>query len=181
MRVFFFGCWDQAGHFMFGPGGRHVRDERRATPWESHDAVLCPGYVGPYDNGPQVEGEAGLHHKDGWTALCFWDRSIDGRGGCNSGFYAEGTYGAAAMIEIAREHFPTVWARFPFEVRVVSRPTDVVNAKSVCPTCGRLAFGASLDGWAHDPPGWFSKGRARACSVACVTKAEALDPTSTLR
>ena len=30
--------------------------------------------------GPQTQGEALLYHKQGWTAISFWDRSVDERG-----------------------------------------------------------------------------------------------------
>ena len=173
MKVYYFGCWGETGPSLCSPGQHKVHSERHATPWESHDAVLCPGYVRLYENGPQIEGEAALHHKGGWTALAFWDRSVDKRGGCNSVFFAEGTYGPAAVLEIAREHFPEVWVRFTFEVRVVGRPSEMLNTRQVCPFCGHQAFGAILDGWAHDPPGWFARNGVRACSVACVTKATA--------
>jgi hypothetical protein len=178
VKVYYYGCWNGKGHFLWQPNGRWVEgDESLATPWPS-GYRLCPGWVDQYNLGPQVQGEAGLHHKDGWTALAFWDRSVDDRFGCISVFYAEGTYDSAAMLEVAREHFSKVWARYPFEVRIVSRPTDVLNTKQVCPQCGRSAFGAVLDGWAHDPPGWFSKGGVRACSVACVTKASSQSTAS---
>lgn len=72
---------------------------------------------------------------------------------------------------IAREAFPTVWARFAFSVRVVQRPSEIENVRCVCAACGRGGYGARLDGFAHDPPGWFRHGEALACSVACVTHA----------
>lgn len=170
MRVLYFGCWDaQKGHYLREPSGRMVHDYA-VLPWKSIDGALCPGYVRPYENGPQIQGDAALHHLGGWTALAFWDRSMDPRGGCNSAVFAEGTYGPAAMLEIAASTFPAIWARFTFEVRVVSRLNDVENPRHVCAICGRKAHGAMLDGWAHDPPGWFRRAEALACSVACVTK-----------
>lgn len=170
MKVYFFGVWDaRKGHFLVDTTGRTVHDERHATPWESHDAVLCPGYRGQYDNGPEVQGAAALHHRGGWTALAFWDRSVDTRGGCNSVFFAEGTYGPEAMVEIARAAFPRIWARFTFAVRIVERPGDVENPRHRCPACGKIGYGAHLEGWRHDPAGWFRKDNALRCSVACVT------------
>lgn len=176
MKVFYFGCWGEKGHYLRDVNRNHVRNDRTATPWEGMDGVLCPGYVRymPF-NTPQPEGEAALHHKEGWTALAFWDRSVDSRGGCNSVFFAEGTYGPHAMIEIAKTHFPSVWSRFPFEVVVVQRASEVKNHEVTCDVCGKKGFDAVLDGWGHLPPGWFvdvPEDRI-VCSVACVTKAQA--------
>ena len=177
MRVYYFGCWDeQKGHFFHHPDGRRDYEregKHKLMPWAAVDGCLCPGYRGPYENGPQVEGEAALHHKEAWTALAFWDRSMDSRGGCNSVFFAEGTYNTAEMIKIAKEKFPSIWARFSFEVRVVSRPNDVANIQKTCSVCGRPGISAIVIGsaWAHDPPGWFRLEDKFACSVECVTKA----------
>jgi hypothetical protein len=67
----------------------------------------------------QVQGHAALHQKDGWTAICFWDRSEDKRGGCNSNFFAHGIFTFDEMVQISKEIFPTVWARFNFPVILV--------------------------------------------------------------
>ena len=180
MKIYYFGCWDERkGHFLYKPNGhRPDVSESKATPWPSFYA-LCPR--GDEDYVPteeQVEGHASLCYKDGWTSLGFWDRSADPRGNSVSVFLAEGTYGPSAMIEIAKASFPTVWRRYGFEVRVVSRPNDIVNVTYTCFVCGREGHGAVLDRvWVHDPPGWFrsiaSLGvrSAFACSVRCVTKA----------
>ena len=108
-RVLYFGCIGQPGHFMHVAPGR--RDYNAATPWGSTpDGTLCP------DGERQVEGIAVLHHKNGWTALSFWDRSVDKRGGCNSNFFADQVLSFDEMVALARERFPQVWSRFPFEV-----------------------------------------------------------------
>jgi len=82
---------------------------------------LCPGAANPREvwrvrSAEQIEGAALLHYKDGWTALSFWDRSIDKRSGCNSNFFAQGTHTFEEMLEIARAHFPAVMARFTFKI-----------------------------------------------------------------
>lgn len=130
MKVFYFGCHREAGHYWWRPGMRSLRSEETAgVPWGYWvDSILCPGYVKnePYRRSkPEIEGEALLHHKDGWTALAFWDRSVDKRGGCNSNFFAEGTHSFDEMVKIAQEHFPEVWKRFPFEVRLAEESQKV--------------------------------------------------------
>lgn len=114
MKVFYFGCWERPGHFMRASGKlRYSREESDFTynnPWGYHiDGGLCP-------DGPEVQGRALIHHKDGWTAMSYWDRSIDGRGKCNSNFLAEGTLDFAQMLEIAKTHFPSVISRAKFEI-----------------------------------------------------------------
>ena len=123
--LLYFGCHRESGHFFWVPGMNYARDAERTLPWKRVDGVLCPG-AGPDPDfptarmtRPEVQGEAALHHKDGWTALAFWDRSVDERGGCNSIFFAEGVYDFEAMKRLAQEHFPEVWKRFRFKVRLV--------------------------------------------------------------
>lgn len=127
-RMFYFGPWDRAGHYMFTEGGRKIwGDERDAAgfPWRGGsgiDGCLQPGCRKDRDGrwihrGPQVEGESLLHHKDGWTALSFWDRSVDQRGGCNSTYFAEGIWTFEQMVEMARTRFADRWNRMRFEVR----------------------------------------------------------------
>lgn len=122
MKVFYFGCHREAGHYFWVPGMQYAWGVVRLIPWRSVDPTLCPG-ADPDPNvyrrtRPEVEGEALLHHKDGWTALSFWDRSVDERGGCNSQFFAEGTHTFEEMLALAREHFPEVMKRFAFEIRL---------------------------------------------------------------
>jgi hypothetical protein len=118
MKVFYFGCYDDKGHHMRaaeGLGLRYSREEFdfvRTNPWGyGVEGGLCPQKAG------EVQGESLVHHKDGWTALSFWDRSIDTRPGCNSNFLAEGTHSFAEMVALAKKHFPTVINRFTFEVK----------------------------------------------------------------
>lgn len=145
MKVYYFGCIGESGHYLWdkerppeltmserllGPGaeafaGRNVGSAwrsretrellRNGQPWGmSLDADLCP-------EGRQFEGVARLHHKDGWTGLAFWDRSVDTRGNSHSTFIAEGTYTFDEMLTAAKAQWPEVWARFKFEVREESK------------------------------------------------------------
>lgn len=129
--MFYFGPWDCAGHYLFSEGGGSVDDRKRGDfPWDEWgrrgdpiDGCLQPGCVYVHDRweprGPQVEGQAVLHHKKGWTALCFWDRSVDSRGGCNSNYFARGTFTFDQMVAMAKERFAVRWNRMKFEVSEV--------------------------------------------------------------
>lgn len=107
-RMLYFGCIGGPGHFMHNESGAH--DWKATTPWgRTPDGTLCP-------QGREVEGRALLHRKQGWTALSFWDRSVDGRGGCNSNFFVNQTMTFEEIVGLAKERFPRVWARYRFEV-----------------------------------------------------------------
>jgi len=178
--MYYFGCIRESGHYLWDEHCHSAgRAERSAIPWgDERDAGLCP-------KGHQHEGHAALHYKDGWTALAFWDRSVDHRTGSNSNFFAVGTYDAHTMLALVRERFPTIWKRFGFDVRVVevSSPEPAKPFAVECSVCKRTGYGCDLWGWVHGPPGWFRDslrpvGQAIGrwvCSVACA--AAAPDPT----
>lgn len=126
VELYFFGCWEQPGHYWLNPRNRWANEDviMRRVPAVLHrgkiDAGFCPGYVGPYKRDRQeVEGAAALHHIDGWTVLAWWDRSIDGRGGCNSALVALGLWNFAAMLEIGRAQVPRVIERQRVPIRLV--------------------------------------------------------------
>lgn len=114
MKIYYFGCIGGPGHYMFKPNGSTDWKFVDSNPWKFQvDSRLCPA-------GPEAEGRALIHHKDGWTALSFWDRSVDKRGKCNSNFLAEGTFTFDEMWYFAQQYFPHVTRRFNFEVREVT-------------------------------------------------------------
>ena len=109
----YYGCWDDVGHYLHRVSGMTISLQRveKELPWGYHvDGGLAP------QNSGQIQGQASLHHKDGWTALSFWDRTVDKRPGSSSTFLAKGTYDFEAMKKIAQENFPSIWQRFPFEI-----------------------------------------------------------------
>jgi len=112
-KIYFFGCIRGAGHYMYKSGENNNAvdyDFLDKNPWgNSIDGSLCLWYT-------RKQGIASLHHKDGWTALSFWDNSVDGRPGSNGNFLAEGTFNFGGMIALAKEKFPNVMSRFNFEI-----------------------------------------------------------------
>ncbi len=122
--VLYFGCIGQAGHYLWRREGvdrprMMSRDEdamvRRLG---GLDGALCwNSKSGRYSHErDETEGLAFVTHREGWTALAFWDRSVDHRSACNSAFVAEGTLTFAQIIRHARLRWPEVWARFSFDV-----------------------------------------------------------------
>ncbi len=123
--MYYFGPWGESGHYLFTEQKRHVWTED-VIPWAlgEIDCGLQPGCKGKksyqIDNKIQVEGEALIHHKSEWTALSFWDRTVDERYGCNSTYLAKGEFTFAQMVVLARTRFPERWNAMKFEVRLVS-------------------------------------------------------------
>ena len=131
--VYFFGCWNDArGHYLWRPTPTRYESVRHngLVPWQDIDGALTPGfrlisrlchaqsnYVEPRE---QVEGAASLHHRDDWTALVWWDRSVDKRYGSNAALFASGTHDFATMMALGKQHFPGVMVRFRYEI-VVTR------------------------------------------------------------
>lgn len=145
MQFFYFGCIGGPGHFMHNSVPDNGLEARRATshfternPWGYDiDGALCPN---GRRSGKEVEGEALIHHKDGWTALSFWDRSVDKRGACNSNFLAEGTFTFDEMKKLAEEKFPHVMRRFTFPiVDLTPQPASPVPPSDKTPSSPPLA------------------------------------------
>lgn len=87
----YFGCWERSGHYLHDTGGRTIWDSPAWCPW---GAGLMDG--GLLRNGQHPEPPDG---RVWWTcggrldlayAFFWWDRSVDKRGACNSGFYVRG-------------------------------------------------------------------------------------------
>lgn len=118
VEIYFFGCRnEEGGHYLFDPHMRTRWEKIEALPWGwTIDGGLAPGGGVRIGRRPEIEGHAALHHKDGWTALAWWDRSVDKRGACNAGLYANGTFTAEEMLVLGREHFPQIMARFKYMI-----------------------------------------------------------------
>lgn len=112
----YFGCWDQPGHYLHSPGGatvRHKERERLEVPWD--DALMDTGLL---KNGKRADSPDGrVWWTAGgltfWYAFFWWDRSVDTRGACNSGFYVRG-FGWPEIqdaFDYACEIYPQVVAR----------------------------------------------------------------------
>ena len=100
MRIYYFGCYEQAGHYMYTPDMRTDSQFMKINPW-----------------GCGIDdGFKGLQHKDGWTALARADYTVDTRPGSNSVFLAQGTLTEPQMVELAHQYFPSVAKRIGLRV-----------------------------------------------------------------
>jgi len=131
-RMFYFGPWDHPGHYFFDERGREIWEDKIPGFPFGHSGTLIPvdgclqpgvckdgrGHWRRGGAGTDDEGLALLHHINGWTALCFWDRTVDKRMACNSNYFAEGDFTFEQMIEMAKTRFATRWNKMKFEVRL---------------------------------------------------------------
>lgn len=124
-EMYYFGPWSSPGHYLFHEDGNSAHRHEAELPWTSgdFDARLQPHSLPCQKRGSQYcsgrcigQGVAIVHHKDGWTALCFWDSSVDKRAGCNSSYIAKGTYNFGEMVSMAKTRFAERWNRNRFEV-----------------------------------------------------------------
>ena len=130
-RCFYFGCWNQPGHYLFG----HVSytEEKKIAYYGAGrhlDATLAPRrfhytseltWIGEHaqekhhtissktEECPQ--GQYLRHFLDnGFTAVQWWDRTQgDTRGACNSTILLEGEHTAEEVLAAGRVNFPTVF------------------------------------------------------------------------
>ena len=117
---YYFGCRNnEAGHYAFD---RTLFMRCKNVPvrnWLSqHDGALPPQY------GPEVEGLVQFRSWPGVCSIAFWDRSVDKRGKSSSSFLLPGELTPDEALAAAREAFPTVFARFTFDVALPEKPQD---------------------------------------------------------
>jgi len=110
----YFGCWNQAGHFLHDISGHHIYDIPEDFPWT--ETLMDTGLL---KNGKVMDVPTGEVYwtcggnKAFWYAFYWWDSSVDTRGACNSGFYVRG-FGwpeAQAAFDYACTQFPHVVKR----------------------------------------------------------------------
>jgi len=125
VNTYFFGCkrnadknpLGQVGHYHYGADAQSLYGNWRSIkhPWGDEEKGIYPdGNLCPKNT--TKEGVANLHHKDGWTALSFWDYSGDTRGASNSNFFFEGTFTFDEAKELMGKFYPSIVDRFKFVV-----------------------------------------------------------------
>lgn len=112
----YFGCWDQAGHYLHDARGTHIWGKNKPADLPWGDELMDTGLL---KNGKVLDLPDGRVYwtcggdKAFWYAFYWWDRSVDTRGACNSGFYVRG-FGwpeEQAAFDYARKQFPFVVER----------------------------------------------------------------------
>ncbi len=105
---YYFGCHDGKGHYLFDRSLRNVYGYPK-HPNLVFDGTLClPEHEGLYL--ASLTRLGGL----GYSALAFWDRTVDQRGKSNSAVFAPSlTCSPETIMRGAERFFPTVFARWP--------------------------------------------------------------------
>lgn len=120
-KMFYYGCVDRAGHYLWSPNGdyplRRRFSEADALPWGAKiDGGLCPQTTSECLQGVALLHVAWDALDVPWTAVSFWDNSVDSRPGSCSTFIVEGAHTFEQVMVLAKVAFPTVWSRFTFPI-----------------------------------------------------------------
>jgi hypothetical protein len=114
--IFYFGVRskEERGHHLYTSGLSQAGfQESRQLPFRA--GILDGGLLN--QNDPKVEGKAVIIYFPGWTVISFWDRSADPRENSNSAFVIKGRILPKDALRIAERTFPTIFARFTFEIK----------------------------------------------------------------
>lgn len=132
-RCFYFGCWNTAGHYLVGPGGRRtgLPDGLAYRLSEQLNSLFAPKLAqdgsiifGRHDDSKDwaryskfrgseecPQGHFLRHELLGFTLIQWWDRCQgDERPNCNSTILLEGIHTSEEMLAALAEHFPHVLA-----------------------------------------------------------------------
>lgn len=128
-QALYFGCWRDSGHFLHNTSGLHVYSRRiKDLPWDEclmDTGLLKNGKIPDSPNGKVYWTCGGLAF---WYAFYWWDRSVDKRGACNSGFYVRG-FGwpeTQEAFDYACSQFPHVVERQKYPL-VLQNPERKAN------------------------------------------------------
>lgn len=112
LEVWCFGCIGNPGHFLWLPRTRLHIDLKR-QPWgDSIDGLLCqpPSFQ-------RADTKPWTHHKDGWTAVAFWDQSGDRRPGSCTVFLVKAEATTEEVLTAAKQQWRDVWNRRGFPLQ----------------------------------------------------------------
>lgn len=114
-KCYYFGVWEAggAGHYLHEVGGRKLYRLESGVPFR--ETILDTGLIPPFVE--DVEGVVYRSVINGWTVLTFFDRSGDSRKNSNSAFVMAGTLEFDDAMALARESFPSIFARFKFDLK----------------------------------------------------------------
>lgn len=103
--MFYFGCWNDIGHYLHDRHGVSVRSAGPFDPSKNIDGIFVPMST------KEDERLLNLAHTNGWTVLAMWDRSVDARPGSNAAFLVEGMLTEMGMRALAIRDFPRIVER----------------------------------------------------------------------
>ena len=134
MRCLYFGCWNEPGHFLVGPGGSRadITTQEGYDLSNALDASFAPRRGGSgklcwraqartseedralgwelRDSHEYPQGQFLSHRFGKWSLIQWWDRNQgDKRGACNSTILLEGDHNAQQILAAGRVAFPQVF------------------------------------------------------------------------
>ena len=106
----YFGCWNEAGHYLHDTTGRHIYGDKKPVglPWG--DGLMDTGLLknGKVPDIPDGKVYWTCGGRDAfWYAFYWWDRSVDKRGACNSGFVASAIQKRKRLLTLLARNFHT--------------------------------------------------------------------------
>lgn len=106
LKAAFFGCWGQAGHYMFAPDKSHIRDldcDRFGFP-KPHELDGSRIFL-PY---PEIRDHGRLTYLSApnLSVLSWWNGLYDTRGAVNSHFMYPGNHPIPVMWHCFGHYFP---------------------------------------------------------------------------
>jgi hypothetical protein len=104
VNCLYFGCIGGLGHRVHTPGGKQISESNLDNcPWSIGEMELLPP-----KGISQRQFEASYHTKNGWSAIAYWDRTVDPRMNSKSVFMVEGEFNFEQVVEIMCRKFPGV-------------------------------------------------------------------------
>lgn len=110
-RLWFFGCRDQAGHYLTAPNGQGVRDFEADNLNIPRAAELDGSVIFlPF---PEIIGRGALTYlpANDRTVLAWWGSPWDSRGKVNNALIGAGYMTADALWQHAAQQMPSLMAR----------------------------------------------------------------------
>ena len=111
--VLYYGCHKGVGHYLHNSTGNRIC-EHEGLPW--HRAEI-DGRLQP--TGPQYQGRIAHHQRQGWTALAWWDRSVDGRGKSSSTVLINAEQDPEQALATAKAALPWLFERINYHLRLI--------------------------------------------------------------
>lgn len=114
MKTYYFGCHVNTGHYFWDVRGRMPLSTPGGCPW---GLFIVDGGLQPKGDGQTYrQGAAALHRKEGWTALAWWDMSVDKRPASCSVLMVKGAHSFEEMLVKLKDLFPKVYEQQPKDI-----------------------------------------------------------------
>lgn len=112
---YYFGCGNQAGHYLFRENGQSVHMPQGVERELGHMDGVLPPHSSDKFRAPLYVASFSMLGGLGYCALSWWDCSVDKRPGSNSTVFAPGLdWDPETLLCAAQAKLPWVFSRLPF-------------------------------------------------------------------